>query len=76
MISRGLLAYNAEETCRLLSDMMILDAIENFGNGSDSQIIGRIKNLGYCTGGSHPDLFSLDLVSLILRLSSPNFACR
>ena len=48
MISRGLLAYNAEETCRLLS-MMILDAIENFGNESDSQIIGRIENLGYCT---------------------------
>ena len=75
MISRGPLAYNAEETCRLLS-MMILDAIGNFGNGSDSQIIGRIENLGYCTRGSHPDLFSLDLVSLILRLSSPNFACR
>ena len=49
MIARGQLAYNAEETCRLLSDMMILDAIENFGNGSDSQIIGRIENLGYCT---------------------------
>ena len=50
MISRGPLAYIAEETCRLLS-MMILDAIENFkfGNGSDSQIIGRIENLGYCT---------------------------
>ena len=31
--------------------MMILDAIENFGNGSDSQMIGRIENLGYrdCT---------------------------
>ena len=29
--------------------MMMLDAIENFGNGSDSQIIGRIENLGYCT---------------------------
>ena len=48
MISRGPLAYNAEETCRLLS-MIILDAIGNFGNGSDSQIIGRIENLGYCT---------------------------
>ena len=56
--------------------MMMLDAIGNIGNGSDSQIIGRIENLGYCTGGSHPDLFSLDLVSLILRLSSPNFAFR
>ena len=75
MVSRGPLAYNAEETCRLLS-MIILDAIGNFGNGSDSQIIGRIENLGYYTGGSRPDLFSLDLVSLILRLSSPNFACR
>ena len=75
MISRGLLAYNAEETCRLLS-MMMLDAIGNIGNGSDSHIIGRIENLGYCTCGSHPDLFSLDLVSLILILSSPNFACR
>ena len=50
MISRGPLAYNAEEICRLLSIMMIiLDAIGNFGNGSDSQIIGRIENLGYCT---------------------------
>ena len=48
MILRGPLAYNAEETCRLLS-MIILDAIENFGNGSGSQIIGRIVNLGYCT---------------------------
>ena len=75
MILRGLLAYNAEETCRLLS-MMMLDAIGNFGNGSDSQIIGRIENLGYCARGSHPDLFSLGLVSLILRLSSPKFACR
>ena len=45
MISRGLLEYNAEETCRLLS-MMMLDAIGNIGNGSDSQIIGRIENLG------------------------------
>ena len=26
------------------------------------------------TRGSHPDLFSLDLVLLILRLSAPNFA--
>ena len=48
MILRGQLAYNAEETCRLLS-MMMLDAIGNIGNGSDSQIIGRIENLGYCT---------------------------
>ena len=79
MISRGPLAYNAEGTCRLLPvSMIILDAIGNFGNhdGSDSQIIGKIENLGYCTGVSHPDLFSLDLVSLILRLSYPNFACR
>ena len=31
--------------------MIILDAIGNFGNGSYSQIIGRIENLGlgYCT---------------------------
>ena len=29
--------------------MIILDAIGNFGNGSDSQIIGMIENLGYCT---------------------------
>ena len=48
MISRGLLAYNAEETCRLLSTMM-LDAIGNIGNALDSQIIGRIENMGYCT---------------------------
>ena len=33
MILRGQLAYDAEETCRLLS-MMMLDAIGNFGNGS------------------------------------------
>ena len=71
----GFQMYNAEETSRLLS-MMMLDAIGSIGNGSGSQIIGRIENLGYCTSGSHPDLFSLDLVSLILRLSSPNFACR
>ena len=48
MNSRNQLAYNAEETCRMLSKI-ILDAIRNFGNGSDSQIIGRIENLGYCT---------------------------
>ena len=30
--------------------MLILDAIGNFGNGPDSQIIRRIENLGYCTG--------------------------
>ena len=48
MILRGPLAYNAEETCRLLS-MIILDAIGYFGNGSDNQIIGMIENLGYCT---------------------------
>ena len=72
---RSQLAYDTEVTCSLLSTI-ILYAIGNFGNGSDSQIIGRIENLGYCTGGSHPDLFSLDLVSLILRLSSSNFACR
>ena len=41
MISSGPFAYNAEETFRLLF-IIILDAIENFGNGSDSQIIGRI----------------------------------
>ena len=46
MISRGPLAYNAEETCRPLS-MMMLDAIGNIGNRSDSQIIGRIENQGY-----------------------------
>ena len=54
---------------------MILDAIGNFGNGSGSQIIGRIRNLGCCTWGSRPDLFSLDLIWLILKLSSPNSAC-
>ena len=54
--------------------MMILDAIGNIGNRSDSQMIGSIENLGYCTQGSHPDLFSLDLVLLILRFSAPNFA--
>ena len=48
MTSRGQLEYSAEETGRLLS-MIILDAIGNFGNGSDIQIIGRIENLGYCT---------------------------
>ena len=42
--------------------MMMIDALGNIGNGSGSQIIGRIENLGYCTVGSHPDLFSLDLV--------------
>ena len=55
---RGQLAYNAEETYRLLS-LMDLDALGNIGNGLGSQIIGRTENLGYCTRGSHPDLFSL-----------------
>ena len=50
-ISRGPLAYNAEETCRLLS-MMMLDAIGNFGNGSGSKIIGSLIGLGYRGSGS------------------------
>ena len=54
--------------------MMILDALGNIGNRPDSQMIDSIENLGYCTRGSHPDLFSLDLVLLILRMSAPNFA--
>ena len=29
--------------------MMVLDALGNIGNGSDSQIIGRIEKLGYFT---------------------------
>ena len=36
---------------------------------SDSQVVGRIENLGGCTWETSPDLFLLDLVSLILRLS-------
>ena len=66
MKSRRQLAYYAEKRCRLLS-MMVLDTLGNIGNRSDSQIIGSIENLGYCTRGSHPDL-------LILQLSAPNFA--
>ena len=54
--------------------MMILDALGNIGNRSDSQLIGSLENLGYCTRGSRPDMFSLDLVLLILRLSASNFA--
>ena len=46
--------------------IMVLDALGNIGNRSDSQIIGSIENLGYCTRGSHPDRFSLDLLLLIL----------
>ena len=62
---RSQLAYYAEERCRMLS-IMVLDALGNIGNRSDSQIIGSIENLGYCTRGSHPDRFSLDLLLLIL----------
>ena len=32
--------------------MMILDALGNIGNRSDSQMIGSIENLGYCARGS------------------------
>ena len=39
---------NFDGITRQLS-MIILCAIGNFGNGSDSQIIGRTENLGYCT---------------------------
>ena len=39
--------------------MMVLDALRNIGNGSESQMIGSIENLGYCTRSIHPDLFSL-----------------
>ena len=35
----GQLAYNAEETCRMLS-MMVLEALGNIENGSDSQRLG------------------------------------
>ena len=38
MNSRGQLAYNAEETSRLLS-IMVLDALGNVRNGSDAHII-------------------------------------
>ena len=48
MNSRSQLAYNAEETCRMLS-MMMLDALGNIGNGPDSQLICSLENLGYCT---------------------------
>ena len=51
--------------------MMILDALGKIGNRSNSQMIGSIENLRYCTRGSHPDLFSFDLVLLILQLSAP-----
>ena len=44
--------------------------------GSGSQVIGRIEDLGGCHGERVPDLFSLDLVSLILRFQAPNFAHR
>ena len=54
--------------------MMMLDALGKIGNRSDSQMIGNIENLGYCIPGSHPHLFSLGLVLLILWLSAPNFA--
>ena len=48
--------------------VLILDALGNLGNRSDSQMIGsfKLENLGYCTRGSRPDLFSLDAVLLIL----------
>ena len=73
MNSPSQLAYCAEERCWMLS-VMVLDALGNIGNGSDSQILGRIENLKYCTRGTHPDRFSLDLVLLILLLNAPNFA--
>ena len=64
---RSQLAYYALEIChgRMLS-MMILDPLGSIGNRSDSQMIGSLENLGYCTPGSHPHLFSLGLVLLIL----------
>ena len=34
------------EICRL--SMMVLGALGNLGNGSDSQILSNIENLGYC----------------------------
>ena len=48
MISRGQHAYNAEETYWLLSTM-VLNVLGSIGNRSDSEIIGRIENLGYYT---------------------------
>ena len=50
--------------------MMVLDAPLSIGDRSDSQVICRIENLGGCTSESSPDLFSLDLVSLILQFDS------
>ena len=69
----------AKGVISLGKENLMIGAIGNFGNGSDRQIQGRIENLRYCTGGSHPDgpdLFSLDLILLILRLSYPNFPYR
>ena len=54
--------------------VIVLDALISIGDRLDSQVIGRTENLGGCTRETSPYLFSLDLVSLILRFTAPNFA--
>ena len=55
--------------------IMDLDALLSIGDRLDSQVMAEERILRI-TGESSPYLFSLDLVSLILRFSAPNFAHR
>ena len=56
--------------------MMVPDALGNIGFRSDSEIIGGDENLGDHTLGGGCNTISRDLISLILGLSTPNFAHR
>ena len=55
---------------------MVLDALVNIEENPESKMIGSIENLWEAVPENSPDLFSIDLVSLILRLSAPVFARR
>ena len=69
MNSRGQLAYNAEETCRLLF-MIVLDAAQgSLGNGRQPDICqDRESRILHCGSAAAFELviFLLDLVLLIL----------
>ena len=75
LIYPGQLAWKGEQACKLLS-MMVHDAIERIAAKSHSQRMCSFTDLRVSTWGSGHHQFSLDLISLILWLSAPNFADR
>jgi hypothetical protein len=74
-MTQSWLAYKWEETCKLLS-MMVLDALGNIVTRLESQKIVGTENLLDCTWGTGQNQFPPDLTSMILGMRAPNFAHR